>query len=185
MSRRAKPLIAHLPTSLVSSTRNCEGDLLPIIVLAVDSDCLDQEVVLFCSPGPADDFFRHGIWSRGDDENTERVDGTKESGGVSAAQRLFTSSCRIDSNSHDCSSATGHCLSTRHVSRSRIFFWRGGGPGVAHNRCLWARFTPCHKKTTRGGTRADVGCSTLCPTRTLRSAQRLEPTFTLGYSKAS
>ena len=46
--------------------------MLPIIVLAVDSDCLDQQVVLFCSPGPANNFFRHGIWNREEDENTER-----------------------------------------------------------------------------------------------------------------
>ena len=65
-------LATDLSTSLVGSTRNCEGDLFPIVVLTVDSDGLDQEVVFFCSPGPADDFFRHDMWNRGDDENTER-----------------------------------------------------------------------------------------------------------------
>lgn len=54
-------LIAHLPTSLVCSVRNRKGDLFPIIILAMNSDCLDQEIVFFRRPGPADDFVRHDI----------------------------------------------------------------------------------------------------------------------------
>ena len=56
-------LIAHLPTSLVRSAWDRKSDLFPVVVLSMDSNRLDQEVVFFCRPGPANDFVCHDIWS--------------------------------------------------------------------------------------------------------------------------
>ena len=54
-------LIAHLPTSLVCSAWDRKSYLLPVIVLAVNSDGLGQEIVFFRRPGPADNFVCHDI----------------------------------------------------------------------------------------------------------------------------
>lgn len=114
--RGASLLVAHLPTSLVRSARNCKSDLFPIIVLTMDSDCLGQEVVFFCIPWPADDFFRHDIWNRGGDGHTKQ----KNQG----AFRALISSLLVRStkNSHDCSSSAAldpPCLSSKATPLAR------------------------------------------------------------------
>jgi len=97
--RGASLLVAHLPTSLVRSAWNCKSDLFPIIILTMDSDCLGQEVVFFCSPGPADNFVRHDIWNRGGDGHT----GRKNQGAFRAL--ISPLLVRSTKNSHDCSSS--------------------------------------------------------------------------------
>ena len=146
----------------------------------MSGDCLDQEVVLFCSPGPADDFFRHGIWSRGIMKTrNERIPRCFEGAALTHCPPLLVRSTQTLTTTRP------SLLSTRNVPHSRILFWRGRGLRVAHKGRLWTRLTPCHKETARGDARTDVGYSTLCPTRTLGGAQPLGPALTIGYSNVS
>jgi len=67
---------------LLRSAWDGKSDLFPVIILAVDSDCLDQKIVFFRSPGLPTTFsamnMERGMVSTRSD-STERVHGTKGS----------------------------------------------------------------------------------------------------------
>jgi hypothetical protein len=63
----------------------------------MNGDCLDQEIVFFRSPGPADDFFGHDIRSGTEDEYAEREGYSERLWDRFLSDRL--------PNSHDCSSS--------------------------------------------------------------------------------